>query len=148
MSSRSTKLQMQERIQSIIELKIRRNIPDEKIIDTLVKHFKKDKRTIQRDMKAAKQLLSQYGASLCSEELGKLKCQLDDTYAFERNKPDPDTNKLNRIIQAKSKHLKDWAHMKGGAPFERNTQTTPADRVSPELQALLDRFGNAETNSP
>lgn len=148
MSNRSTKLQMHERIQLIIELKIRRNLSDEKIITTLVQHFKKDKRTIQRDMKAAKQLLSQYGASLCSEELGVIKLQLDDILALERNKPDPDTNKLNKIIQTKSKHLKDWANLKGGEPFERHPKTTPADRVSPELQALLDGFGNAETDSP
>lgn len=148
MRKRSTKAELQERIQLVIDLRTQKKLSYEKISTLLGTHFQISKRTVQRIIQKAKREICTLDAVDLDEDFGLVNNRYHDMYTIERNKPNPDTRKLSQINHTHSKFLKERANLKGGDPFERHPKTTPADRVSPELQALLDRFGNSETNSP
>jgi hypothetical protein len=148
MRKRSTKAELQERIQLVIDLRTQKKLSYEKISTLLVTHFQISKRTIQRIIQKAKREICTLDAVGLDEDFGLVNNRYHDMYTLERNKPNPDTSKLSKINQTHSKFLKERANLKGGEPFERHPKTTSAEVISPELQSILDGFGSAETNSP
>jgi hypothetical protein len=139
----------QERIQKVIDLIVKYSCTNNQIKEALkTQEPNLSVKTIERAIAEARKAIRGLGSQSSEDERGLLAGRLEDLYATEKRKKDPNSHLINQVLRTSLSIYKTNPQLKkGGTMPHDETQPTPSITLSAELESALNRLSIFEPDA-
>lgn len=144
----STAAGKQDRIQTVIDLIVKYGCTNAQIKEALqTQEPQLSTKTIQRTITEARMTIRGMGSQSSDEERGLLCGRVEDLYACEKRKKEPNPHLLNQVLRTQLSIHQTHPHLKKGGNPSNDPKPTTSPALSSELENALARLSPLEPNA-